>query len=106
MGIPGRYLLITDGPFDAIPKTRRVPELIRAPPRAGPSPDQRLDADLVTPDPVKGFLLDIRLVFSFNKQMRSLPSESRSGSDQRIFLHEFSRHLLAMWKLPGRHRGR
>src|SRR6185312_13611332 len=91
MRIPWRHVFITDRPRDPVAKSFRVGELVLAPPLTGPAPGQRLSADLVSPDPVKRFFLDIRVVLVPDKKLNIVLPDPRRLADHRVFLQIFRR---------------
>src|SRR5437868_14835431 len=76
--IPGRNFVIPDWPIESITKTRRTIEFKIAPTLAGAAPRQRFSPYLVTPDPIKRFLLYVWMIFVFDEKMRGIISKSCS----------------------------
>src|SRR6267142_2978817 len=103
MAIPGRDVLVANGPGDSISVTQRRGNIAGAPARASAAPDQRFPADLIAAHPVERFLLDVGMVRISDEKMRGGGVATGGPGAQRIFFLPASGVVAAQRKFPPRH---
>ena len=66
-------------------------------------PEERLSTYLIASDPVKRFLLHVRMIGVFYKKMHGILTESIASADDRIGFLNFLRNLVPMGKFIRKH---
>ena len=89
MTIPGSHIGIPDWPVDPISKAGGRSKGKIAPALTGSTPHDGFTTDLVTPDPVERFFLNIRMLLVFHKKMRGVFGKCVAFRNHRIFFDQF-----------------
>src|SRR5213592_3849305 len=100
MGVPRRDVVVADRPIHSVTVSLGSGELILAPALTGAPPNQRLAADLIAADPVERLLLDVRVVFVLDEEVRRIFPVTGGFADQGILFNELAGRESAVRELP------
>src|SRR5690606_1195895 len=70
-----------------------------------PGPKKGFSSHLISPDPVKGLLLHVRVFGVFHKKVHRILTEGIAAADHRIFVLNLLWNLTTMLKLVRKHVG-
>jgi hypothetical protein len=96
VGVPRCDVVVGDRPVHSIAEFLGSDELVRAPALAGTTPDDRLAADLVAPNPVEGLRLDVGMVAVPDEEVHGIFAVAGGLADQWIFLQNLTRQGAAV----------
>lgn len=106
IAIPGGEVVIADGPGRGDAVTRRAFEFEWAPALRLPGPEEAFAADLVAPDPVEWFLLDVGMCLIGYEEMFGGFAIGVAAAEDGVVVEDVFREAAAMREFPGGFCGR
>ena len=100
IAVPRCNVFVTNRPINSKTITSGTFKIIGTPSLCLTGPHQRFTSCLITPDPIKRLLLNIRMFCILHKEMHGIFTKCITFTDDRIGIFYFLCEFIPMWELP------